>query len=151
MPDSNQTSENAARQAAQDINQGATRSSSIRDEDVGTGERYSTTNADHQGILFANEKRTADEYQDLSLNVSKRGRALEEKLDSIAVQALQNSVETANMIAKQAVRHGDIAIDRQWNVDEQAFVVKEILNDPAFEDALKAGIVAAAAQASRGK
>jgi len=142
MPD-NLTSENAARQAAQDINQGATRSSSIRDEDVGTGERYSTTNADHQGLLFANEKRTFDEYQDLSLNVSKRGRALEEKLDNIAVQALQNSVETANMIAKQAVRHGDIAIDRQWNVDEQAFVVKEILNDPSIEDAIKVAIVEA--------
>lgn len=38
--------------------------------------------------------------------------------NNIANQALQNAVETANMISKQAVRHGDVAIDRQWNVDE---------------------------------
>lgn len=50
-------------------------------------------------------------------------------LKNIAAQALQNAVtvanriaqngsETDNMVAKQAVRHGDIAIDRQWNQDE---------------------------------
>lgn len=50
-------------------------------------------------------------------------------LKNVAVQALQNAVavanriaqngaETDNMVAKQAVRHGDIAIDRQWNQDE---------------------------------
>ncbi len=36
----------------------------------------------------------------------------------IANQALQNAVETANMVGKQAVRHGDLSIDRQWNIDE---------------------------------
>ena len=39
-------------------------------------------------------------------------------LDNLATQALQNAVETANMVAKQAVRHSDLAIDRQWNVNE---------------------------------
>jgi hypothetical protein len=37
---------------------------------------------------------------------------------NVANQALQNAVETANMVSKTAVRHSDIAIDRQWNVDE---------------------------------
>ena len=37
---------------------------------------------------------------------------------NIAEQALQNAVETANMVSKQAVRHSDLAIDRQWNINE---------------------------------
>jgi hypothetical protein len=36
-------------------------------------------------------------------------------VNQIASQALQNAVETANLVSKQAVRHGDIAIDGQWN------------------------------------
>lgn len=43
--------------------------------------------------------------------------------NKITTQALQNAVETANMVSKQAVRHGDLAIDRQWNVDEVATLV----------------------------
>ena len=27
------------------------------------------------------------------------------------------------MVSKQAVRHSDIAIDRQWNSDQEAFLV----------------------------
>jgi hypothetical protein len=36
---------------------------------------------------------------------------------NIANQALQNAVETANMVSKQAIRHTDIAVDCQWNPD----------------------------------
>ncbi|HUU53245.1 MAG TPA: hypothetical protein VMW44_01225, partial [Candidatus Bathyarchaeia archaeon] len=62
---------------------------------------------------------------------------------NVANQALQNSVETANMVSKQAVRHSDIAIDRQWNVDEQAGFVAKILNsiqDPATSTAMAVAI-----------
>lgn len=38
--------------------------------------------------------------------------------DNLTTQLLQGAIETANMISKQAVRHGDLAIDRQWNVNE---------------------------------
>ena len=83
---------------------------------------------------FANVKRTYDEYQQVSLDHIRQNDAYIQKVISdaqadtvekrtIANQALQNAVETANMISKQAVRHGDIAIDRQWNVDEVAQLV----------------------------
>ena len=79
--------------------------------------------------LHNNMKRTYDEYQNVSLADIGRNRVYVDKVLSdaqaqtqternIANQALQNAVETANMVSKQAVRHSDIAIDRQWNVDE---------------------------------
>lgn len=78
---------------------------------------------------FANIKRTYDEYQHESLESVRRNRSYVDKAlsdaqqhdnvrQNIANQALQNAVETANMVSKQAVRHGDLAIDRQWNIDE---------------------------------
>lgn len=78
---------------------------------------------------FANVKRTYDEYQQESLETIRRSRDYIGKTlsdaqqhdnarQNIANQALQNAVETANMVSKQAVRHSDIAIDRQWNIDE---------------------------------
>src|SRR3990167_10627735 len=78
---------------------------------------------------FANIKRTYDEFQQESLQTIREQRALFTKLltdaqqndnarQNIANQALQNAVETANMVGKQSVRHGDVAIDRQWNFDE---------------------------------
>jgi len=105
---------------------------------------------------FSNIKRTYDEYQHESLESIRRNRSYVDKVmhdaqqydnqrQNIANQALQNAVETANMVSKQAVthtsnthetanmtgkqanRHGDIAIDRQWNVDEQGYQSLEIL------------------------
>jgi hypothetical protein len=78
---------------------------------------------------FANIKRTYDEFLQESLETVRELRAYSNKVLSdaqdhtqnqraISDQALQNAVETANMVGKQAVRHGDIAIDRQWNINE---------------------------------
>lgn len=102
----------------------------------------------------ANVKRTFDEYQEESLTAIRQHRTLFDKIltdaqqydnarQSMANQALQNAVETANMVGKQAVRHGDIAIDRQWNVDEVAGFVQKILagvQDPAIAAAMAAAI-----------
>ena len=104
---------------------------------------------------FANVKRTYDEYQQVSLDHIRQNDAYIQKVISdaqadtgekrnIANQALQNAVETANMISKQAVRHGDIAIDRQWNVDEVAQLVAKT---PVFLDAIAAAVTAAVAEA----
>jgi hypothetical protein len=90
----------------------------------------SQVNAGYGNVLFANIKRMYDEYQQESLESIKRNRTIVDKLVSdaqqydnqrqvIANQALQNAVETSNMVAKQAVRHGDIAIDGQWNPVQQ--------------------------------
>lgn len=108
-------------------------------EDVGETERFATEQVDRSGIIFSNQKRTYDEYQQESLESIKRNRSYVDKILSdahgydmnarnIANQALQNAVETANMVGKQAVRHGDVAIDRQWNVDEQGYQVDAIIS-----------------------
>jgi len=55
----------------------------------------------------ANIKRTYDEYQDLSL-------AHARNLNQVALQALQNATETANMVGKQAIRHADHDPDQPW-------------------------------------
>lgn len=78
---------------------------------------------------FANVKRMFDEYQEIGLASCKQNARYSEKVlndaqqfdnsrQVIANQALQNAVETANIVSKQAVRHSDLAIDRQWNLDE---------------------------------
>jgi hypothetical protein len=123
-------------------------------EDIGGGERITKENADNAGLLFANQKRTYDEYQHESLESIKRNRSYVDKTLSdahsydnqarnIANQALQNAVETANMVGKQAVRHGDLSIDRQWNVDEQGYTAENILRDATFKDAIAAAVAVA--------
>jgi len=78
---------------------------------------------------FANINRTYDEYLELGTESIKRNRSYIDKVLSDAQQhdnarqatanlALQNAVDTANMVNKQALRHAEIAIDRQWNLDE---------------------------------
>lgn len=95
---------------------------------------------------IANMKRLFDEFVAESLTDQRARRVLferlsqnalstDERLANVSLQALQNAVETANMVGKQSVRHGDIAIDRQWNVDEQAS--KVVLDDAAIADMLK--------------
>ena len=73
-------------------------------------------------------------------------RAHDHELRNLSVQAMQNAVETANMVSKQAVRHSDLAIDRQWNVDEQGFTVADILKaaggETTAQKAISADIVA---------
>lgn len=80
--------------------------------------------------IGGNIKRTYDEFQQESLETIRQQRTLFTKLltdaqqndntrQNIANQALQNAVETANLTAKQGIRHADLAIDRQWNLDEQ--------------------------------
>ena len=111
---------------------------------------------------FANVKRTYDEYQHESLESIRRNRSIVDKLVSdaqqfdnqrqvIANQALQNAVETANMVGKQAVRHSDLAIDRQWNIDEQSYTAQTILNDAAFQDAITAIVTKIVAAMASGK
>jgi hypothetical protein len=69
-------------------------------------------------LMAANKKRTADQLQSVDLSSLTGDRGRRDTLDNLVTQALQNAIETANMVSKQAVRHADIAIDRQWNVNE---------------------------------
>lgn len=106
---------------------------------------------------FANVKRTYDEFQHESLESIRRNHSYIHKVLSdaqqhdnarqdIANQALQNAVETANMTAKQGIRHSDLAVDRQWNVDEQGYTAAKILasmQDPAIIAAMAVAIAQA--------
>jgi len=60
----------------------------------------------------------------------KRALAQEGNIDQFANQIIQNAIthqhqittneiNNSDLIAKQAIRHTDIAIDREWNLDEQ--------------------------------
>ena len=74
-------------------------------------------------VNAANMKRTYDSYQNLEFETIRANSRLQEKLDNVAVQALQNAVETANMVGKQAVKHADVAADALWT-DELNPVVR---------------------------
>ena len=87
-----------------------------------------------------NAKRTYDQSQSFDLSTQFNDVTSRQRINNIAEQALQNAVETANMVSKQAVRHSDIAIDRQWNVDEQGYQAADILRDNAFKDAIAATV-----------
>lgn len=45
------------------------------------------------------------------------------------------------------MRHADIAIDRQWNVDEQGYTAEEILGNQTFKEGIRAIVVAAVTEA----
>lgn len=87
-----------------------------------------------------NAKRTYDQAQSFDLATQYNDVSTRQRVNTIAEQALQNAVETANMVSKQAVRHSDIAIDRQWNVDEQGYQVSAILRSDIFKDAVAATV-----------
>ena len=144
-----------------------------REFEIGKDEAWSSTMLEKDGLLFANRKRTYDEYQEESLQTMRQVRRQVEDLHStamesisrnrsyvdkilsdsqqfdngrqiIANQSLQNAVETANMVSKQAVRHGDLSIDRIWNNDEVAALTAK---SGAQQDAIVASMVSALGKA----
>jgi hypothetical protein len=104
----------------------ATPNQAEREFETGTDEAFKNANAtggathnENQRVTYANIKRTYDVYQDLDIQAARQAQIEQTRLNQIAAQALQNAVETANFVSKQAVRHSDIAIDAQWNPVEQ--------------------------------
>lgn len=51
--------------------------------------------------------------------------------------ATMNAIKNNNLDNLQATAHRDLAIDRTWNVDEQANVVKQIFDNDDFISELK--------------
>lgn len=144
-----------------------------REFEVGRDEAWSSQIYEKDGLGFANRKRTYDEYQEESLQTMRQVRRQVENLHStamesinrnrtivdkmisdgqqfdnhrqgIANQSLQNAVETANMVSKQAVRHGDLSIDRIWNNDEVAALTAK---SGAQQDAIASSMIAALGKA----
>jgi hypothetical protein len=69
---------------------------------------------ENQRVTYANLKRTYDVYQDLDVQAARQSLIEQTRMNQIASQALQNAVETANMVGKQAIRHSDVAADALW-------------------------------------
>ena len=67
--------------------------------DIGTSEAWQ-----------ANMKRMFDEYMDAGIESVRRSRLQFDQLT-------QNAIENANMTAKQAIRHAEIAIAKQWKCE----------------------------------
>lgn len=108
--------------------------------DVGVDEAHSGAMHDQTRSWNANVKRTYDVHQSWDSKVWSDLQGSHGVRDNIINQALQNAVETANMVGKQAVRHGDIAIDRQWNVDEVSTLTAK---SGVEADAVVAALIAA--------
>ncbi len=134
------------------------------------GEREFETGSDeffkaHSELTAANAKRTYDAYQDLDLLLARRSQLQFDQIHNVALQALQNAVETANMVAKQTVRHienadetanvtgkqanrhSDIAIDQQWNPVQQGAGDTLTARSVSIDDASLKAIGAMIAQA----
>lgn len=114
----------------------------------------------------ANVKRSYDEYQGVSLDLQRKLNDHHLKIASdaqqhdnqrqiIANQALQNAVETANMVGKQTIRHADVAIDNQWNPVQQGaadtLTARAVSIDDASLKAIGAAIAAAVASSLAAK
>jgi hypothetical protein len=119
---------------------------------VGAQARQTTAGAETTADIGQSEayalnlKRMVEEFLGDSLTEKRGARGEQERrtangatndaaLGNIMVQALQNAVETANMVGKRAVHHSDVAVDRIWNVDEVAG--KVVLDNAAIADMLK--------------
>ncbi len=77
---------------------------------------------DHHESWFYNGKRIFDEYQDMSL-------AHARNINQVALQAMQNAVETANMVAQQALKHEGHDPDQSMFRDLVKALALEIAND----------------------
>lgn len=128
-----QAAQQAGEAAAQSVRQVIDASRTARSQEVGAESEFETGSDEFwksQSQMNAlNGKRTYDEYQNESLQSVRENRQIVDRMAQLSIdhdsairnlslQALQNSVETANMVAKRAIQHGDLSTDRQWNIDE---------------------------------
>jgi hypothetical protein len=124
-----------------------------RSFETGTDEFFKA----HSELTAANEKRTFDAYQDLDLLRARRDQEQHDivlsqerehlaEFHKLSILALTNCIDTSNLVNKQAAAHRDIAIDREWNVDEQGYTAAEILRSDTFKSGLEATVVAAIAK-----
>ena len=104
-------------------------------------------NLEQSEFLFANMKKTYDQYQTLDTKAINDANKHAAVLDQLSTQALQNAIESANMISKQAIKHADVACDRIWNLDEQGYTAQSVLQDEGVVDTLIAKILSKMAAA----
>ena len=106
------TADSAANQASAGAG-GFTAGGHIQGMDVGTDELMSFMG----GITAANVKRTADLFQTQDLNNLSDQRTQAGAMAQITNQLLTNMVGNSDLIMKQAIRHADMAIKNQYDVE----------------------------------
>ena len=106
------TADSAANQASAGAG-GFTAGGHIQGMDVGTDELMSYMG----GITAANVKRTADLFQSQDLNNLSDQRSVAQTMHNLTTQIIQNAVTNSDMMAKQAIRHADLAIKNQFDVE----------------------------------
>jgi hypothetical protein len=92
-------------------------------------------------MVVANMKKTYDVFLELGVESARRSRDHYDKMmssaQSFTEQILQNGIEVGKKDALQSTRHGDLAIDNQWNLNEQVLAGRDIYGGKAFRDAVK--------------
>lgn len=69
----------------------------------------------HKAHTDVNTEESISTYNQFAVQ---RALKNQDVFDNLSTQLLQNAIETANMVSKQAVRHADLATDRIWNINE---------------------------------
>lgn len=121
-----------------------------REFEIGKDEVHAETMADLANSWIANRKRTYDEYQDVGLAAARLAQRVADRtaaqsldhaarLQVIAERSLNNAATHDADLNAMKIRHNDIAIDRQWNVDE---VARLVTNSATFQDAVAALMIA---------
>lgn len=119
--------------------------------DTGVEEAHSGAVLDQTRAWNAKVDRTYEEHETYAHDSRLRARAdwedardmrrrQAEDLHQLKIQVMQNALVTTDMLAKQAVAHRDIAIDREWNIDEVAKLVAE---NTVFTSAIAAAVAKA--------
>lgn len=102
----------------------------------------------------ANIKRTYDNYEELMISThaqhqfelaAANAQHMKEmaNVNAVTLQALQNGVQHAQALNHNREKHDDLAVDRTWNIDEQAFTVADILQSNTFKDAIAEAVAVA--------
>ena len=105
--------------------------------EIGKDESYFNAVLEKVLMSFANVKRTYDAYQDLDLGLARRELQDTEAINNVRLQALQNAVESANMVAKQAIRHSDFAVDQWWNTEPSEGAAENVVLGAPQTEALR--------------
>ena len=113
-----------------------------------------------------NLKTLVDDNQINARRVHNNGADFDAALRNVSLQALQNAVQASQRInadsidskvrlqhyaeseVARTVRHSDLAIDRQWNIDE---VSASVAKNPVFQDAIAGAVAAGVAAAINSK
>ena len=106
---------------------------------------------DHYDALVTGERTHRGELERVSLQALQNAVETANMVGKQAVRAADNTIETANLRGKDAVRHSQIATDQQWNMEPseaagEGALLRELVSQPAMQ-AIQAMIVKAVGEA----